>query len=126
MFNRTVMIAPARSITEYRYVTEKRAPIDESVKLLREMEGAARAEVIKAVAVENNAFNCVFHHARDPASDRVMLKAVFMLNGHKMTAEVSAPRDTNVGETFVALRDEIARVIATEMLASIQIPARLF
>ena len=55
-----VFVPVERTRTEYVTrnvnVTEHRAPTDESVKLLREMEAKAEAEVIKAVAVGNQSF----------------------------------------------------------------------
>ena len=50
MFDK-IILAPGRTRTEYvtREVHEHRAPTDESVKLLREMEQKARDQVIEAI-----------------------------------------------------------------------------
>lgn len=40
-------------------VTEKRAPTDESVRLLKEMESAVREKVVESVRVERNGIKAV-------------------------------------------------------------------
>lgn len=97
-------------------VTEKRAPTDESVALLREMEAKAEAEVLKAVKVDANSFSCVVHHGLDNMSDRVLWRAIFDLNGKKMDVKVATdPRDAD-WQHFDALRDEMAKEIAGRIL----------
>lgn len=104
-------------------ITEKRAPTDESVRLLREMEDAARKQVDLAIHVGNTTFECVVHRARDFASCCVHFRAIFKLNGVQRTAEhivrdkdVLSMEDTS--QAMRALRDKIATVIATEMIYS--------
>jgi len=107
-------------------ITEKRAPTDESVKILREMESEAKRQVDLAVHVGNTTFECVVHRMYDALSDCVRLKAVFKLNGVQRTAEhmfhpKSASGSSTIEETSKAmrdLRDKIATVIATEMIHS--------
>ena len=104
-------------------ITEKRAPTDESVELLREMEAKAEAEVIKAVSVANNDFSCAVHQSLDHLSDQMRWRAIFKLNGKQMTAMVDTdprkaqPYGTDAQDNFAALRDEMAKVIATEVLS---------
>jgi ABC-type methionine transport system ATPase subunit len=105
-------------------VTEKRAPTDESVRLLKEFEEKAEAKVIQSVAVESNAFNCVVHGMVDGMSNRRIMRAVFDLNGKKMTAEASASWVSS-GDTPAlarALRDAIAKEIANSAIDAM-IPA---
>lgn len=66
-------------------VTEKRAPTDESVRLLREMEAKARDEVIRAIAVNDNQFNGVIHSLYDPMSAGYRLIMIYTINGKKLT-----------------------------------------
>lgn len=113
-----------RTRTEYvdRHVTINRAPTDESVKLLREMEQKAEAEVIKAVQVGNATFECVVHQWLDPMSDKINWRAIFKLNGKQMTAEVTTETRRSgykmdaVREDFDKLSQEVAKVIAREVL----------
>ncbi len=113
---------PSRTkyVTRNVNITEKRAPTDESVKLLREMEAKAEAEVVKAVSVGNATFECVVHQSRDMMSDLMRWRAVFKLNGKQMTADVETnPRDdggANLQGAMTKLRDEMAKMIATEVL----------
>ncbi len=112
-----VIQPPARTECVDRHVTitEKRAPTDDSVKLLREMEQKAKAEVIKSVSVGNSVFECVVHHAHDMMSDKLRWRAVFKLNGKQMTADIeTSPYESNLPAD--RLRDEMAKVIASEVL----------
>lgn len=98
-------------------VTEKRAPTDESVKLLREMEEASKKEVIKSISVGGNGFDCVIHVFLDALSDTTKARAVFELNGVKQVATAElANWKYSEAELVNLLRDEVAKVIATEML----------
>ena len=122
-----VLFVPVeRTHTEYVTrnvnVHEHRAPTDESVKLLREMEAKAEAEVIKAASVGNAVFECVVQQMRDNFSDKMVWRAVFKLNGKPLTATSETdPRKANhlmeaSRDAFDALRDKMAVAIATEVL----------
>ena len=119
-----VIQPPARTeyVDRHVTITEKRAPTDESVKLLREMEAKAEAEVIKAVSVGNSTFECVVHQVRDHMSDMMQSRAIFKLNGKQMTAKVetdprkSGPHMDGVRDVFDKLSDEMAKVITREIL----------
>lgn len=116
--------------TEYvtRAVTvhEHRAPTDQSVALLKEMEQAATAKLIDATHIGDTAFECVVHQFLDHASDSTILRAVFSINGKKMTAEHRArPRSGDEeAAAMIGLRDEVAKTIATHMIASTFAAAR--
>lgn len=120
-----VVVPVERTRTEYVTRTvnvhEHRAPTDESVRLLREMQEKAEAEVVKSVSVSNTLFECVLHQHIDNLSDRMFWRAIFKLNGKQMTAtNESDPRRRNYGpdarDNFAELRDEMAKVVATEIL----------
>lgn len=108
--------------TEYvtREIHEHRAPTDQSVALLKEMEAAAKDKIVDAVHVGDSYFECVVHIEKDLIADCTRMRAVFKLNGHCETADhVFRPR--NPGDELTAanaLRDEVAKVIASKMLAS--------
>lgn len=100
-------------------VTEKRAPTDESVRLLGEMERAAEQRVIESIRVGDMVFKCVVHSHADMLNDQRVLVAVFSLNGKQMKAEhrVSTRDDrSDPGAAIRGLRDEMAKVIATSVL----------
>lgn len=98
---------------------EHRAPTDESVRVLREMEAAAEKKVLDAVRVENTLVECVVHSYEDYLNDMARYKAVFKINGVKR----EATHECGIGEQSqeqiaMALRDAVAKVIATEMIAA--------
>ena len=109
--------------TEYvdRNITINRAPTDESVKLLREMEEKAEAEVIQAVRVGDTVFECVVQRRFDAMSDQTLWRAVFKLNGKTMTAESATngrehPDEGSLLRAWGALRENMAKTIAGEVL----------
>lgn len=115
-----VVTTPTRTEYVTREVHEHRASTDASVALLKEMEDAARAKVDDAIHVSNTAFECVVQIEKDAMNDCTWLRAVFKLNGQTETAKHSfRPREPGDELTAVnALRDQIAKVIASKMLAS--------
>lgn len=119
MFNRTIMAAPTQRVAEHVHVTERRAPTDESVRLLKEFEEKAESRRIDAIKVGDTTFECVIHSERDHASGDAVWWATFSLNGKKLQAQHRAQYDALDAkqEHIVALRDAIAREIATHVLA---------
>lgn len=118
MFNKTLIIA-GRTRTEYvtREVHEHRAPTDESVKLLKEMEEKAADKIVDSVRVGNTTFECVVHTFKDYINDTTELKAIFSLNGKRMTASHTLRNlDKREDQGWIALRDKIAQEIATTVL----------
>lgn len=114
-----VVVAPARSHTEYvtREVREHRAPTDESVRLLRDMEAKARDQIIEAVHVGDATFECVVHTTRFAEDQSTRLMAIFSLNGKRMTVEYRE-QDWRADKQAMlkGLRDAMAEKIATEIL----------
>lgn len=106
--------------TEYvtRNIHEHRAPTDESVRLLREMEQAARDSVEQSFNVGGNGFECVVTVNREFASNDIIARAVFSLNGKRMTAEgrVRGFEISDPTKLFQTLRDNVAQVIAGEVI----------
>lgn len=77
-------------VTKTVNVTEQRAPTDESVKLLREMEAAADAKRIAALKLEGNAFKGHIEVWTEPAQGYMIFAgAVFDINGKRCTAKAS-------------------------------------
>lgn len=101
---------------------EHRAPTDESVKLLKEMEEKARDKIDETIRIEGNGFNGIVHLMRDSYDDTLRARVIYELNGRKMTTEHSVSpwnytnaqtlRDTLMKE----LRDKMATEIATTVL----------
>lgn len=101
-------------------ITERRAPTDESVRLLKEMEQAAQAKITEAMHLDGNVLNGVLQFMEDPVTDLCWVYATFDLNGHRMTSKFSLPR-RRAGrvEMLRGLRDEMAKTIASELLVDL-------
>lgn len=113
-----IYITPHRTETQYvtREVHEHRAPTDESVKLLKEMEAAAEKKRTDAMRIEGNGFNCIVEfvqHMMDYSAEAV---AVFDLNGVRKRISHRMPMDTERGKLLIGLRDEVAKALAGEMI----------
>ncbi len=65
-------------------VHEHRAPTDESVRLLKEMEAAAQAKVDKAIRTTGMGFDCVVQMEQDFANDSIILTAHYTMGTQKM------------------------------------------
>jgi len=122
MFGRSpsVVVLPGQTRTEYvtREVHEHRAPTDESVKLLNEMQQKAEANRIAAMALPANSFGGHREAQQDPASYKLRAIAVFDLNGRRITVEAEQHMDDNGGVPFllVELHRKTAERIAAEIL----------
>lgn len=119
MFDRYIMSPPR---TEYvtREVHEHRAPTDESVKLLREMEQAADAKRIACMKIDGNVFKGHAEIIRNLAQGyQICAIAVFDLNGKRCTATTSVDEcmdGSHKVELVQALHAEVSRLIASEIL----------
>lgn len=98
--------------------TEKRAPTDASVQLLREMEDAAEKQIIKSIKVGNTEFECVVHVVRESMSLDTIYRAIFSLNGKQLIV-ISRTSDYNTTrqDRMRALVEAIAEKIAIEIVA---------
>ena len=116
MFDRTIVHQAPGQIRAEINVTEKRAPTDESVRLLREMEAKAKAEVIKATAVNDNHFTGVIHTMFDALSYRTTVRLVYSMNGKKLTTDYHIDDSRSLDDSIAGLIDAVARDIAIEIL----------
>jgi hypothetical protein len=119
MFNRRPIYINVEQPTEYltREVHEHRAPTDESVRLLKELEEKARAKVIESIHIGDTIFECVVHVMQDVLNDATVFHAIFSLNGKRESVEYVS-RDGDRTKAIHGLRDEIANVIANHMIIS--------
>lgn len=101
-------------------VTEKRAPTDESVRLLKEMEEAARNKVLETIVVADTSFECKIHKMVDPINDQDVYNVVFSLGKQKRRTEVRVDkyRKLTPQEVAVAIRDAVAVDISNHLLAT--------
>lgn len=84
------------------------------------MEAAADAKRIAAMTIPGNEFNGLVEVMEDAASLRTEAVAVFDLNGRRITSRADVDRcDLNKPELYKALRDRMAKDIASEILIRI-------
>lgn len=98
-------------------VTEKRAPTDESVRLLREMEQKAQDEVIQSIRLQNTEFDGVIHVMRNIMDCTTSYRCVFKLNGKKFMAEHVAKEWDDKDSRVIGIRDAVAKEIANTVVS---------
>ena len=127
----TINVRPAitQEVTRHVSVTEKRAPTDESVRLLREMEAAAQANILATVRLEGCEVDCVVHHKRHiltgdheflvlyrlGTSKRIEVRHTFRSRGLEQAHD---SRQRLVDELVAAVADSIARQILAPAMGS--------
>ena len=73
MFDKTIVFPTKIYGNSYTpvTVTEKRAPTDESVRLLKEMEEKAREKIIDSFTVNDTHFECKFFQEMDVVTQEI-------------------------------------------------------
>jgi hypothetical protein len=67
-------------VTKNVSVTEKRAPTDESVKILTEMEDAVRARFLKKQILNSNVFRAYLVFSEDLLTDNIIVDVAYQIN----------------------------------------------
>ena len=116
-------LSPQRTQTQYvtKEVHEHRAPTDESVRLLREMEQKAKDQVIKSIQLEPNHLNANVYLYADPMSFNHMFRVVFDINGHSYVSEIAIPEDAPDSVVVQKLHQGISDVIAQKILEDVAV-----
>lgn len=129
MFDRTIVNLPHKlhvDVREDRH--EHRAPTDESVRLLKEMERAARDKIVAALSLDNNTFKAVLHAERMVESGRIYWRIIFDLNGkridvaHDFSDHVTGEEgglDTQIKAFIEKVGARIAAIIITPGIQSL-------
>lgn len=110
--------------TSHTDITEKRAPTDESVKLLSEMERAAEKKLISITRLDNNTFKATWHIWEDFMADTLRATVRFELNGQPHEMEVPIERHIRfkaqdiAKEIHKAIISELAAVLTVELLTA--------
>ena len=101
-------------------ITEKRAPTDESVRLLKEMEDEARKKITETTVVKNTEFTCKLHKYHDPANCADNYAIIYTLNGKqgKVDVNVEIYDMLSPEQTACLIRDKVAVDIANKMLTT--------
>ena len=128
MFDRTDIFinpGPSRSYSETT-ITEKRAPTDDSIKLLNEMTEKALTNIVKRFSTTNNTFqaSCALFHDR-LAHQHVFL-CKFTMNGNDHTMEIPVKdwdcgtRELLVEALYTAICNKVALEILRPMLTEMK------
>jgi hypothetical protein len=106
-------------VTKNVNVTEKRAPTDESVRLLREMELAAERRIEQSTRVENCPIDCVVHQSLDILNQQQLFAVIYRINGqqHRLDYKHNALKRDGHEEIALSLVDQLGRKIAADILA---------
>lgn len=108
-----------RNYTELNFnVTEKRAPTDESVRLLREMEKEALNKIVKNIDLSNNQFSARLLVFEDLLNLNNKGKVLFSLNGKKHELNAAFGFLGSEEDMIKMCYDELAKYIAREILFS--------
>jgi hypothetical protein len=100
-------------------VVEKRAPTDESVRLLDEMHRAAEDRLVCAIACNSNRFSFVAHVFDEPHAFRHKLRVRFTLGETCHDLDVELERHMLSKEEYIkVIYDILSKRIAEKILAS--------
>lgn len=104
-------------------ITEKRAPTDESLRLLSEMKQRALEEVYQSIPLDNNIFKGIIYFQKDVLFDNKSIKIVFEWNGKRIVhdSKISSFEINykNQEEIIEQIINELSRTIAVEILSQI-------
>ena len=129
MFDRIVQ-GPSypQHISKQVDVKEYRAPTDESVKLLRQMEQDALSNILKRMKLPNNVIEAEVHHQKDLARWADLYYIRLKINGKDYSVEAPVDRDSkpeNVTQVIVKhLADHLAQVILSGVQPITEWPTR--
>lgn len=107
--------------TQYKYVTVNKAPTDDSIKLLREMESCAKKEVIKSLVLPSNDLRGVVHYVRDYLSCNDKIVVLLKLNGktHEVNVLLDDFVDDSLDKRIRKIIEAVSVKLASEVCESI-------
>lgn len=98
-------------------ITEKRAPTDESLRLLKEMQEKTFKEVNNSIVLDNNVFKGIIYFHNDMLTFTKNLKVVFDWNGKRIIHDSKIPVFIKDDVEIVSLVvKELSETIAREIL----------
>lgn len=102
-------------IESHKTVHENRAPTDQSVQLLREMEQKARDNILLAIRSDSNDFKYTASVYSDNHQFTHRLRVQFAINGHQHDIDFELPfqyRDMKGKDLILQVRDLVAKELA--------------
>lgn len=121
MAKSNMMIMVDRPSSQYHShkttIKEVRAPTDDSVSLLMEMEEKALNKLIGSYIPADNSLNVVAHAMSDPLELRIKIIVKYSLNGRdrqiNLTTDYDFTEESISAQVMEAVRDDLARVISS-------------
>lgn len=126
MFDKLFLnLLPSRMTVESKTtVEERRAPTDESVRLLREMEAAAERKLLAIVRLAQNELTATAHIFDDKLASEKRIVIRFGLNGEQYETTVTLPASGGVEACAAAIRDGLTKTLAS-ILAEVVVREKL-
>ena len=115
MFDTIVNKGGKEHVPYVKTVNIGRAPTDESVKLLSEMELAAQERLMGLVNVQNNDFNFTAHLFNSPLSFDKKVNVRYELNGKEFKFIVDVPNMRYNEDGMIDLHNDITAKIAKNL-----------
>jgi hypothetical protein len=100
-------------------VTEKRAPTDESVRLLKDMEKAARDKVIASIELDSNLVKGRVYVMKDYMSGKNNFAVLMDINGKRVEIKVSTNEYDSPDAQLHEVYQEIGKQIALEVMPAV-------
>jgi hypothetical protein len=123
MFDKTIVLPGSQhhSHNHSHNVTvhEHRAPTDDSIRLAKEMEEKVKNQILGTAIVNNNSFEIALYKLHHISCHS--FRAVWMLNGSKHHIDIEVSMLKTKQEIATAVRDEVAKAIASNMLMQLSI-----
>ena len=113
MFNRYLHHTTTNNVR----IDEHRAPTDESVRILRDMEDRAEKKVLAAVRVENTQVDMVIHAQKDNFTGDRLYACIYKINGKQMRSDYRDCGTVDRDSVAVGIRDVVAKDIASLLCA---------
>jgi hypothetical protein len=106
--------------TVNRTITENRAPTDESVKLLREMERKAEEEIVKAIPIKNNLVEgVVIQKQFSPVVPELKTIVLFKLNGEPFRITVDMPSPLSQEDAVKVFVEGLMKGLTQELVKAL-------
>lgn len=117
MFDTTYMIPPRASDVNVRYTSiEQRAPTDDSVRLLKEMEDAVNQKVLNSIRFDNNELKGVCQILKNHLTGDNEVNILVELNGKKEITKVKLKEWLTKEQKIELLIKETSEFIAQKYL----------
>lgn len=98
---------------------EKRAPTDESVRLLREMEAKAREQIEQSLRIESCGIEAIVHRQDDPMDAKTRFAIHYKVNGHQRKCYASGDWKADAMENLEAVWKALADDLAAYLMSGI-------